>query len=87
MGAGRAERRNRPGSLIGGNMATDRLVNLLTDIRDHQLRQAENFERAIAEQKEYLALQRRSRHTFQFLVYAPWGLVAVLGLVLWLRLT
>src|SRR5262245_38032693 len=52
------------------------LVNLLTEIRDQQKQQIENFERAVDGQNQYLDLQRKGRRMFQFLVYAPWGALA-----------
>ena len=53
------------------------LVHLLTEIRDQQKRQLENFEQAVQSQNEYYELQRKGRSTFNFLVYAPWGALAL----------
>jgi hypothetical protein len=53
-------------------MASDQLISILTDIRDQQKRQIEEFERAIAEQQKYLELQKKGRQVFLFMVYAPW---------------
>jgi hypothetical protein len=59
-------------------MSTERLLDVLTEIRDQQKRQIENFERAIERQSDSLELQRKSRQTFQFLVYAPWVALALM---------
>ena len=64
-------------------MQGERLLDILTEIRDQQKRQLENFERALATQDQALALQRRGRRFFFHLFVLPWILVAVLcGLLL-----
>ncbi|MFN0138198.1 MAG: hypothetical protein ACKVS9_19000 [Phycisphaerae bacterium] len=61
-------------------MTADRLLNVLTEIRDQQRKQVENFEAALRAQDEYNRIQTKSRKMFAFLVYAPWiALVCVLG--------
>ena len=57
-------------------MSAERLVDLLTEIRDQQKRQIDNFERAVASQAEFVELQRKGRPMFRFLVYAPWAMLA-----------
>lgn len=57
-------------------MAVEQLVEILTEIRDQQRQQAASFDKALASQAEHLAFQRRSRPMFQFLVFAPWVMLA-----------
>jgi len=59
-------------------MSTERLIDILTDIRDQQKQQIQNFERAIESQQAYVDIQRRSRSTFTFLIVAPWVAMALL---------
>ncbi|MFO0838852.1 MAG: hypothetical protein U1D55_10020 [Phycisphaerae bacterium] len=56
-------------------MSADRLIQILTEIRDQQRQQVANFEQAIQIQQEHADLQRKGRQTFLFMVYAPWLLV------------
>jgi hypothetical protein len=61
-------------------MSAERLVNILTEIRDQQKRQVENFERALQGHQEYMSVQQKGRQLFAFLVYAPWvALAAVMA--------
>lgn len=59
-------------------MSTDKIIEILTEIRDQQRQQVENFQAAIQSQEQAVALQNRARKMFQFLVIAPWLLVVVL---------
>jgi hypothetical protein len=61
-------------------MSGERLVTLLTEIRDQQKRQVSNFEQAIEAQNKYLELQRKGRQTFLFMIYAPWAALAFMTL-------
>lgn len=65
-------------------MSTERLLTILEEIRDQQKRQITNFERALATQDEAMALHRRAKQIFFFLVFMPW--VMVVGLVIFLLL-
>jgi hypothetical protein len=64
-------------------MSSERLIGLLSEIRDQQKQQIQNFERALDAQAEYAELQRKGRRIFLFLVYAPWAALAIL-LLRWL---
>jgi type VI protein secretion system component VasF len=59
-------------------MTNDKLLDLLTDIRDQQKRQMDNFEQAIAVQSKAVELQRKWRQTFVFMVFAPWAALALM---------
>lgn len=61
-------------------MSGDRLIALLTEIRDQQRQQIANFEAALRTQAEMTRIQQRGRSAFLFLVYAPW--VAMVALLL-----
>jgi len=63
-------------------MAGREILNVLTEIRDQQRRQVENFESAIRAQEQALAIQNRTRKTLQFLIFAPWALVAAMAIYL-----
>jgi len=60
------------------DLSADRLITIVTEIRDQQKQQIANYERAMHVHDEALALQRRSRGLFIFLVFMPWALVALL---------
>lgn len=59
-------------------MSGEKLVDVLIDIRNHQREQMQTFEQAVRSQQEYIDLQRRGRSTFLFMVFAPWGCLALL---------
>jgi hypothetical protein len=63
-------------------MPDERLLTILEEIRDQQKMQIANFERALATQDEAMALHRRAKQIFFFLVFMPWLLVAGLGIML-----
>lgn len=62
-------------------MTTNRLLSVLTDIRDQQKRQIENFEKAIAAQNEHQLIQNKTRGMLKFLIFAPW--VALTAFIAW----
>jgi len=65
-------------------MSDQPLIGILTEIRDHQRQQIDNFEKALAAQEEWTALQKKSRKVMTFMIFAPWLAMGVLLLfVLW----
>ncbi len=65
-------------------MQGERLLAILTEIRDQQKRQLENFERALATQDQALALQQRGKRLIWYMFGLPWLLAAVLAGLLFL---
>jgi hypothetical protein len=62
-------------------MSGESIVPILEEIRDQQKIQIANFQRALAQQDEAMALQRRARHIFLFLTFMPWVAMVVMLLL------
>ncbi len=65
-------------------MQGERLLDILTQIRDQQKRQIENFERALANHEQALVQQRRVKRYIISAFLLPWVLVAALSGLLFL---
>ncbi len=66
-------------------MQGERLLGILTEIRDQQKQQLSNFERALADQQKALAQQRRMKGYIISAFLLPWILVVALSGLLFLE--
>ncbi len=66
-------------------MQGERLLDILTEIRDQQKRQIVNFERALADHQQALAQQHRVKLYIISAFLLPWVLVAALCGLLFLE--